>query len=85
MGLMLWNSITLNNSEIRSPTSTVIALHYYNKQAKLWSKLDLYPIYQNDMKEILSKDFEIEEIYHDFDTEQKEKSLFVQYLARRRS
>ncbi len=65
-------------------SETVVVLHYYDKQAKIWSKLDLYPIYQADMREILSKDFEIEAIYHDFGKEPKEKSLFVQYLARRK-
>lgn len=65
-------------------SETVVVLHYYDKKAKKWSKLDLYPIYQKDMKEILSKDFVIEEIYHDFKKEKKEKSLFVQYLARRK-
>ena len=66
-------------------SETVVVLHYYDKEAKVWSKLDLYPIYQNDMKEILSKDFELEAMYHDFRTEEREKSLFVQYLARRKS
>ena len=36
------------------------------------------------MIEILSKDFIIEKIYHDFKSEKKEKSLFVQYLVRRK-
>ena len=65
-------------------SDTVVVLHYYDKQGKKWSKLDLYPIYQNDMEEILSKDFTIEKVYHDFGEVQKHKSLFVQYLARRK-
>ncbi len=65
-------------------SDTVVVLHYYDKQGKKWSKLDLYPIYQDDMIEILSKDFVIEKVYHDFREENKEKSLFVQYLARRK-
>ncbi len=65
-------------------SDTVVVLHYYDKQEKTWGKLDLYPIYQNDMLEILSKDFTIEKIYHDFQEESKQKSLFVQYLARRK-
>jgi SAM-dependent methyltransferase len=65
-------------------SDTVIVLHYYDKKRKLWSKLDLYPIYQEDMIDILSKDFVIEKIYYDFGEEKKEKSLFVQYLARRK-
>jgi hypothetical protein len=65
-------------------SDTVIVLHYYDKHNKKWSKLDLYPIYQKDMVEILSKDFIIEKIYHDFQEDKKEKSLFVQYLARRK-
>ena len=65
-------------------SDTVVVLHYYDKQGKKWSKLDLYPIYQNDMIEILSKDFTIEKVYHDFGEEKKQKSLFVQYLARRK-
>ncbi|MEK6918384.1 MAG: class I SAM-dependent methyltransferase [Nanoarchaeota archaeon] len=65
-------------------SDTVIVLHYYDKKRKIWGKLDLYPIYQKDMIEILSKDFVIEKIYHDFREGKKEKSLFVQYLARRK-
>jgi len=65
-------------------SDTVVVLHYYDKPSKKWSKLDLYPIYQKDMIEILSKDFKIEKIYYDFKTKKKEKSLFIQYLARRK-
>jgi len=65
-------------------SDTVVVLHYYDKEDKVWSKLDLYPIYQNDMVEILSKDFEIEEIFYDFEKGNKEKSLFIQYLAKRK-
>lgn len=65
-------------------SDTVVVIHYYDIKNKKWSKLDLYPIYQKDMIEILSKDFVIEKIYHDFDERKKEKSLFVQYLARRK-
>ena len=65
-------------------SDTVVVLHYYDKPHKKWGKLDLYPIYQKDMIEILSKDFIIEKIYHDFKSEKKEKSLFVQYLVRRK-
>ncbi len=65
-------------------SDTVVVLHYYDKTNKKWSKLDLYPIYQKDMIEILSKDFVIEKIYHDFKEGKKDKSLFVQYLAKRK-
>ena len=65
-------------------SETVVVLHYYDKENKTWSKLDLYPIYQEDMIEILSKDFVIEKIYHDFKEGKKNKSLFVQYLAQRK-
>ncbi|MFH1307441.1 MAG: class I SAM-dependent methyltransferase [archaeon] len=65
-------------------SDTVIVLHYYDKEAKKWSKLDLYPIYQKDMVEILSKDFVIEKIYYDFQEKKKNKNLFIQYLARRK-
>ena len=65
-------------------SDTVVVLHYYDKKNKKWSKLDLYPIYQKDMIEILSKDFVIEKIYHDFKEGKKEKSLFVQYLVRKK-
>jgi hypothetical protein len=65
-------------------SDTVVVLHYYDKDGKRWSKLDLYPIYQKDMLEILSNDFEVERVYHDFADGQKDKSLFVQYLARRK-
>jgi len=65
-------------------SDTVVVLHYYDKKNKKWSKLDLYPIYQKDMIEILSKDFVIEKIFHDFQEGNKKKSLFVQYLARKK-
>ena len=65
-------------------SETVVVLHYYDKAKKLWSKLDLYPIYQNDMMEILSKEFSVEKVFHDFQDKQMTKSLFVQYLAKRK-
>ncbi|PIR94978.1 hypothetical protein COT95_01220 [Candidatus Falkowbacteria bacterium CG10_big_fil_rev_8_21_14_0_10_37_6] len=65
-------------------SETVVVLHYYDKSRKIWSKLDLYPIYQKDMLDILSVDFEVEKIYHDFKEGSKSKSLFVQYLAKRK-
>jgi hypothetical protein len=65
-------------------SETVVVLHYYDKEKKIWSKLDLYPIYQKDMMEILGKDFKIEKIFHDFSPKKKKKSLFVQYLAKRK-
>jgi len=65
-------------------SDTVVVLHYYDKKNKKWSKLDLYPIYQKDMIEILSRDFIIEKIYHDFKEGKKDKSLFVQYLCRKK-
>jgi len=65
-------------------SETVVVLHYYDKENKFWSKLDLYPIYQADVLEILGKDFEIEEVFHDFKKAKSRKSLFVQYLARRK-
>ena len=65
-------------------SDTVVVLHYYDKQGKKWSKLDLYPIYQKDMVDILTKYFTIEKVYHDFSEEKKQKSLFVQYLAKRK-
>ena len=65
-------------------SETVVVLHYYDRAKKVWSKLDLYPIYQKDMIEILSRDFKIEKIYHDFREEPRKKSLFIQYLARRK-
>jgi hypothetical protein len=65
-------------------SETVVVLHYYDTQEKVWSKLDLYPIYEKDMLDILSEDFEIERIYHDFEEKSSLKSLFVQYLAKRK-
>lgn len=65
-------------------SDTVVVLHYYDKEDKKWSKLDLYPIYQHDMIDILSKDFTVEKIYNDFEEGDKKKSLFVQYLARKK-
>jgi hypothetical protein len=65
-------------------SDTVVVLHYYDKENKKWSKLDLYPIYQHEMIDILSKDFSVEHIYHDFKEESKRKSLFAQYLVRKK-
>ena len=65
-------------------SDTLVVLHYYDNQRKFWSKLDYFPIYQNDMLEILSKDFLVEIVYHDFKKENKHKSLFIQYLARKK-
>lgn len=65
-------------------SETVVVLHYYDKESKKWGKLDLYPIYQKDMIEILSKDFVIEKKFHDFEEKEKKKSIFVQYLARKK-
>ncbi|TSC75215.1 MAG: hypothetical protein G01um101430_538 [Parcubacteria group bacterium Gr01-1014_30] len=65
-------------------SDTVVVLHYYDKERKVWSKLDLYPIYQGDMLEILGNDFKVEKIFYDFGKSNKNKSLFVQYLAKRR-
>lgn len=65
-------------------SDTVVVLHYYDKEAQVWSKLDLYPIYHKDMLEILSKDFVVESVNYDFDKGSEKKSLFVQYIARRK-
>ena len=65
-------------------SETVVVLHYYDTDERVWSKLDLYPIYEKDMLDILSEDFEVERIYHDFEEKTKLKSLFVQYLAKRK-
>jgi len=65
-------------------SETVIVLHYYDKSRKIWSKLDLYPIYKKDMIEILSKDFVIEKIFYDFEEKPKDKCLFIQYLVRKK-
>ncbi len=65
-------------------SDTLVVLHFYDKESKQWCKCDVFPIYQNDMIDILSKDFIIERIYHDFSEEPKTKSLFVQYLARKK-
>lgn len=65
-------------------SDTVVVLHYYDKEARVWSKLDLYPIYQEDMINIISQDFEIEQVLYDFGKGTKEKSLFVQYLVKKK-
>ncbi|NOX71153.1 MAG: hypothetical protein GXO64_00445 [Candidatus Micrarchaeota archaeon] len=65
-------------------SDTVVVLHYYDKHTKTWSKLDLYPIYHEDMIDILSKKFSIEKIYYDFSERKKSKNIFVQYLAKRK-
>lgn len=65
-------------------SDTVVVLHYYDIDKKVWGKLDLYPIYQNDMEEVFSKDFVIEEVFYDFGKKKKTKNLFKQYLARKK-
>ncbi|MBI5733735.1 MAG: hypothetical protein HY973_02210 [Candidatus Kerfeldbacteria bacterium] len=65
-------------------SDTIVVLHYYDIKQKTWSKLDYFPLYQYDMIEILSQHFEIEKIYHDFSEENKQKSIFIQYLARKK-
>jgi hypothetical protein len=65
-------------------SETVVVLHYYDKEDKVWSKLDLYPIYQADMIESLGSDFSVENVYYDFNKGTKDKSLFIQYLAKRK-
>ncbi len=65
-------------------SDTLVVLHFYDKESKTWSKADVFPIYQKDMLEILSKEFVVENIFYDFETEVKQKSLFIQYLARRK-
>jgi len=65
-------------------SDTIVVYHYYDPKKKIWSKLDFFPLYQHDMIEILSQHFEVEKIYHDFSPEKKDKSIFVQYLARRK-
>ncbi|MDO8538539.1 MAG: hypothetical protein Q7S21_06650 [archaeon] len=65
-------------------SDNLVVMHYYDKENKEWSKLDIYTIYQENMIEILGKDFKIEKIFHDFEEKKKNKSLFVQYLAKRK-
>jgi len=65
-------------------SDTAVVLHYYDKNKKIWSKLDLYPIYKKDMLDILSKDFNIEKVYHDFKEKPQKKSLFIQYLVKKK-
>lgn len=65
-------------------SETVVVLHYYDIENKKWGTLDLYPIYHSDMLDIISKDFTVEKVYHDFEDGSKNKSLFIQYLCRRR-
>lgn len=65
-------------------SETVVVLHYYSHEKQIWGKLDLYPVYEEDIVEILNQDFEIKAIYHDFEAKRKKKSLFKQYLARKK-
>jgi hypothetical protein len=65
-------------------SDTITVLHYYDKKRQVWSKLDYFPIYQYDMMEILNQFFTVEKIYHDFSAEEKRKSIFIQYLARKK-
>ncbi len=65
-------------------SDTIVVLHYYDVKRKVWGKLDYFPLYEHDMVEILSHHFEVEKIYHDFSEEAKKKSIFIQYLARKK-
>jgi len=62
----------------------VVVLHYYDRQRKMRSKLDLYPIYHHDMIAILSQEFTIEQVYYDFKKTAKEKCILRQYLVRKK-
>jgi len=65
-------------------SDTVVVLHYYDNKHKRWSKLDLYPVYHNDLMETLSDQFEIEQIYYDYDVIPTQKCMLRQYLARKK-
>jgi len=65
-------------------SDTIVVLHYYDRSKKIWSKLDYFPLYQYDMVELLSQHFEIEKIYYDFTEKHKNKSIFMQYLVRKK-
>ena len=70
-------------------SDTVVVMHYYIPSLRIWSKLDLYPIYHSDLLDILSRSFSIERIFHDFvevnhTRKMPRKSQFIQYLIRKR-
>lgn len=65
-------------------SDTVVVLHYYDTSNKTRSKLDLYPVYHNDIVETLSDQFEIEQIYYDYDVTPSPKCMLRQYLARKK-
>ena len=52
---------------------------------KVWSKLDLYPIYYDDMIEILSTDFEVEDVFYDLGRGSKEKKSVCAILSQKKA
>ena len=64
-------------------SDSLIVLHYYDIGSKTWSKLDYFPIYEHEMAEILGQYFTIEKTFYDFGQGNQQKSMFVQYLAKR--
>lgn len=65
-------------------SDTIVVLHYYDMKRKIWSKLDYFPLYQYDVIEILNKHFILEKIFHDFEERNKTKSIFIQFIARKK-
>ena len=59
-------------------SDTVVVLHYYDKENKVWSKLDLYPIYKEDMIEILSKEPEVKGVVHCFTGSVQEAQKYIE-------
>ena len=68
-------------------SETVVVFHYYDTQKRIWSTFLVSPICQKEMLQILGKDFVVEKVFHDFKEVKgtaPSKSLFVQYLARKK-
>jgi hypothetical protein len=64
-------------------SETLIVLHYYDLEDRIWSKLDYCPIYHDEMLSILNHHFTVEKVFHDFELGANGKSMFVQYLAKK--
>ncbi len=66
---------------------TRICFHYYDVAGKKWSLLELYRVYPEDVKKSLGEDFEVTQVYRDFEPENetnKGKAAFIQYLAKKK-
>ncbi|MEK7514902.1 MAG: class I SAM-dependent methyltransferase [Patescibacteria group bacterium] len=65
-------------------SDSLVVMHFYDTEKKIWSKLDIFPLFPEEMASLLSEHFTIEHTFYDFEPEHKTKSLFTQYIAKKK-